>query len=171
MMQTSNLLRLLTRGAAITVAPFLLALAVQAQEAPSVSPDAPAARKAQPTPMPSPDRPARAPSAGAPVSPDAGEAAVDLPKGEAKSAKVGKDPLIGLEVLGSDGKMVGQVAAVKTESSGKVVEIHVKTGGYLGLGGKTVAIPSEKFAKSGGNIKLVMSSVEVGTLPTVPDRG
>lgn len=173
-MQTSNLLRLIFRTTAIAAAPVLLALAVHAQSAPPrTSPsEAPAARKAEPMPLPSADSPAKAPSAGAgPVSPDA-KAAGDLAKSGPKAADAGKDSLLGLDVLGSDGKKVGEVAAVKTESDGKVVEIHVKTGGFLGLGGKTVAISAEKFAKTGDNIQLAMSSAEVGKLPTLPgDRG
>lgn len=172
-MQTSNLLRLIFRSSAIAAAPVLLALAVHAQTAPPMPSEAPPARKAEPVPIPSPDSPSKAaPAPGAgPVSPDA-KSASDLPKGGPKAANAGKDTLLGLEVLGSDGKKVGEVAAVKTEGDGKVVEIHVKTGGFLGLGGKTVAIPAEKFAKSGENIQLAMSSVEVGKLPTLPgDRG
>jgi sporulation protein YlmC with PRC-barrel domain len=168
-MQTSNLLRLFFRSAALATAPVLLALTVHAQTAPPFPAEAPPARKAEPVPVPSPDSPAKAAPDARPVSPDGAKAA-DPSTG--KAADAGKAELLGLAAVGSDGKKVGEVSAVKTEGDGKVVEIMVKTGGFLGLGGKTVAIPADKFAKTGETIQLAMSSADVGKLPALPgDRG
>lgn len=156
-MQTSNLLRLLGRTAALAAAPILLAIAVVAQTAPPMSSETPVVRKADPNPPASEEAPAKAPSA-------AGAGAV--------SPVAKSDSLLGMDVVSSDGRKVGQVAAVKTEGDGRIVEIHVKTGGFLGLGGKVVAIPAEMFAKQGKSVQLAIDSEEAGKLPALPgDRG
>ena len=79
--------------------------------------------------------------------------------------KTGPAALVGLAVFGSDGQKVGEVKDVKAEPDGKVTEIHVQTGGFLGFGGKTVAIPAAKFKRAGEAVQLVMSSEDVRKLP------
>ncbi len=52
------------------------------------------------------------------------------------------------------GMWSGEVRTVKGAANGKVEEIHVTTGGMLGFGGRTVAIPGGKFNRSGSNVQL-----------------
>ena len=73
-------------------------------------------------------------------------------------------------MFGSDGQKVGEVRDVKAEPDGKVTEIYVRTGGFLGFGGRMVAIPASKFNKSGQNVQLAMTSAEVTKLPVVGDK-
>jgi sporulation protein YlmC with PRC-barrel domain len=90
------------------------------------------------------------------------------PDQSARDAK--KDPMIGLSVFGADGQKVGEVKDVKAAADGKVEEIHVKTGGMLGFGGRTVAIPAGKFNKSGQNVQLALTSDDVSKLPRVEEK-
>lgn len=80
------------------------------------------------------------------------------------------NPLIGLAVFSSDGSKLGNVHSVNAEPDGKVKAIHLKTGGFLGIGGKLVAIPEGKFTRSGENIQLGLTSDEVGKLPEVKEQ-
>jgi hypothetical protein len=45
------------------------------------------------------------------------------------------------------------------------------TCGFLGLGGKLVAIPDGKFTRTGADIQLGMTAGEVSKLPEVKDQG
>jgi hypothetical protein len=80
------------------------------------------------------------------------------------------NPLIGLAVFSSDGSKLGNVQSVNAEPDGKVKAIHIKTGGFLGFGGKMVAIPEGKFTRSGENIQLGMTSDEVSKLPELKEQ-
>jgi hypothetical protein len=84
-----------------------------------------------------------------------------------KSAKspAQTNPLIGLVVFSSDGSKLGSVQSVATNPDGKATAIHLKTGGFLGLGGKLVAIPDGKFTKTGDRVQLSMTADEVNKLP------
>ena len=74
-------------------------------------------------------------------------------------------PTAGLAVLTSDGSKLGSIRSVKAGPDGKVSAIYLKTGGFLGFGGKIVAIPDGKFTRKGDTIQLSMSADEVGKLP------
>jgi sporulation protein YlmC with PRC-barrel domain len=80
------------------------------------------------------------------------------------------NPLVGLAVFSSDGSKLGNVHSVNVEPDGKVKAIHIKTGGFLGIGGKLVAIPDSKFTRSGENIQLGLTSDEVSKLPEVKEQ-
>ena len=71
------------------------------------------------------------------------------------------NPLVGLAVFTSDGSKLGSVHSVNAEPDGKVKAIHVKTGGFMGIGGKLVAIPEGKFTRAGDNIQLGLTADEV----------
>ena len=60
--------------------------------------------------------------------------------------------------------------SVSADPDGKVKAIHLKTGGFLGFGGKLVAIPEGKFTKAGENVQLGMTSDEVSKLPEVKEK-
>jgi len=76
-----------------------------------------------------------------------------------------------LAVFSSDGSRLGSVHSVSADSDGKVKAIHIKTGGFLGIGGKLVAIPEGKFTRAGENIQLGMTVDEVSKLPEVKQQG
>ena len=78
-------------------------------------------------------------------------------------------PMIGRNVLSSDGSKAGDVRAVKTGPDGKVTAIHLKVGGFLGFGGKIVEVPDTKFTQKGETIQLGYTSDELSKLPEVKD--
>ena len=112
-----------------------------------------------PTSPPAATRPETAPM---PQTPPAQK---PMPRPGDKSATVPANPLIGLSVFSSDGSKLGTVQSVATAPDGKATAIHVKTGGFLGLGGKLVAIQDGKFTKSGDRVQLSMTADEVSKLP------
>jgi PRC-barrel domain len=77
---------------------------------------------------------------------------------------------VGLTVFSSDGNKMGTVQSVSATPDGTVKAIHIKTGGFLGFGGKLVAIPEGRFTKAGENIQLGISADEVGKLPEVKEQ-
>src|SRR5262245_56277287 len=137
-------------GAAMLLsASALAAAAQQAPTEPSPPAEKPPMAKPESTPQtaPTPQKPA------IPARP------------EAKA----KHPLMGLTVGAADGSKVGDVRAVNTAPDGKVTALHIKTGGFLGFGGKIVAIPEGKFTQRGDNIQLGMTADDVSKRPEVKD--
>lgn len=76
---------------------------------------------------------------------------------------------IGLSVFSADGTRVGDVKSVSTGPSGDVIGLHIRTGGFLGFGGRTVAVPEGRFIRSGQSIRLDLDADQVGALPEVKD--
>lgn len=135
-----------------------LPLAASAQQAPAETPPA-AAPPEKIAPLgtePGPPRPEAAPpSSKTPaVKPSETPAAQDL---------------VGLNVFSADGTRIGEVRAVNTGPSGDIVALHIRTGGFLGFGGRIVAIPQGKFIRSGQSIRLDLDSDQVTGLPEVKD--
>lgn len=64
----------------------------------------------------------------------------------------------GTEVLGSDGKKIGDIADILFDKNGKIEAYVVSTGGFLGVGAKEVALPPSAFevvqGQNGGADKL-----------------
>jgi len=155
-----NQVRLMGATAILCSVPAL-AMA-QTQSPPTTSPTTPPAAKPEPAPMPQPG-PAARPS-------DASKAPAVTPQSTDKSATAPKEnPLVGIAVFSSDGSRLGTVHSV-TEDNGKVSSIRIKSGGFLGFGGKLVAIPEGKFIKTGDNIQLALTADEVSKLPEVKDN-
>jgi sporulation protein YlmC with PRC-barrel domain len=123
-----------------------------------------------------PSLPAQSPSMPSAVTkPDAG-----LPHATSQSSQqpiaqpktpngVKVNPLLGLAVFSADGNRLGLVHSVNAEPDGNVKAIHIRTGGFLGFGGKLVAIPEGKFRRVGENIMLQMRSDEVDKLPELKE--
>jgi hypothetical protein len=133
---------------AALVALTVLAGAPLAQAQTQTSPGTPPpASRPETTPMPPAQKPA-------PVPGD---------KSAASPAKT--NPLIGLVVFSSDGSKLGNVHSVATDPDGKATAIHIKTGGFLGIGAKLVAVPDGKFTKMGDRVQLSMTADEVSKLP------
>jgi sporulation protein YlmC with PRC-barrel domain len=138
-------------GLAILAAP---PLAVSAQQAPVEPP--PAEKSGPPgATAPSPDV---APSQRTPV----------VKPSEAPATQAAQD-LVGLNVFSSDGTRVGEVRSVRTGPSGDIIALRIHSGGFLGFGGRIVAIPQGKFIRSGHSIRLDFDSDEVKRLPEVSD--
>jgi sporulation protein YlmC with PRC-barrel domain len=100
--------------------------------------------------------------------PDAVPPSAQAPAAKPSEAPVARD-LVGLNVFSSDGTRVGEVRGVNTGPSGDIVALHVRTGGFLGFGGRIVAIPQGKFIRSGQSIRIDLDSDEVTGLPNVKD--
>ena len=152
------LTRLRLIGAAVLVA-SAAAITASAQTqtpAPDTQTTPPAAK---PEPAPPSTGPAMKPSS--PAMPSATDK---------QSAAPAKNPMIGLSVFSSDGSKLGSVQSVTAGSDGKVKAIRLKTGGFLGFGGKLVEIPEGKFTKSGDNVQLGLTSDEVSKLPEAKNQ-
>lgn len=147
-MATSQFARVALCAAAILGAG---SLAASAQQSPQEQ--APAAPRAAPEPAPQAPQPPKEPA----VKPS-----------EAPGAQ-GPQALIGLNVYSSDGTRVGEVRSVATGPNGDIVALHIRTGGFLGFGGRIVAVPGGKFIKSGQSIRLDLDSDQVSDLPQVKD--
>jgi hypothetical protein len=104
--------------------------------------------KPESAPTPSPQKPATLPKSS-----------------ESKSA----NPLIGLSAISSDGSKIGDVRAVRATPDGKITALRVKSGGFLGFGGRIVEIPEGKFTQSGDTVRLSLTAEEVSKLPGVKD--
>ncbi len=64
----------------------------------------------------------------------------------------------GTDVLGSDGKSIGDVSDILFDKSGKIEAYVISVGGFLGVGSKSVAMPPSSFevvpAQNGASPKL-----------------
>jgi hypothetical protein len=170
-MSTLKLMRLVGAVTLLAAAPVVGAIAVYAQTMPQASPPvgqsvpapkmAPGASSSDEGTAAKPDTEAPATK---PASPTTG-ASPEKPSTDLRAT--GPTPLPGQLVMTSDGQRAGEVTGIKSAPDGKVEEIHIKTGGLLGFGGRTVAIPAGSFAVSGQNVQLSLSSTDVGKLPAV----
>ena len=162
-MSTFRPARLLATAAILAGIPLL---SVSAQTTPpSPSPASPpAATKPDLAPMPQtgpatkPADPAKSPA----TAPQSGDKSATSP--------AAVNPLVGLAVFSSDGNKLGSVHSVSAAPDGKVKAIRLKTGGFLGIGGKLVAIPEGKFTRNGQDIQLGMTADEVSKLPEVKEQ-
>jgi sporulation protein YlmC with PRC-barrel domain len=77
--------------------------------------------------------------------------------------------LVGLNVFSSDGTRVGEVRSVATGANGEIVGLLIRTGGFLGFGGRIVSIPEGRFMRSGQTVRLDLDADQVSGLPEVKD--
>lgn len=70
----------------------------------------------------------------------------------------------GKDVLGSNGKKIGEIGDILFDKNGKILAYVVSTGGFLGIGAKEVAMPPSAFQvvpdSKGGSDKLKISMNE-----------
>jgi hypothetical protein len=136
---------------ALAAAAMLLGGAVLAQTAP-----------------PAPSNPMEKPPAASPAP--APQAKSSAPGTHAKSAAAAAtQPTTGMPVFSSDGNRIDNVRAVKKDPAGRVTALYVRTGGFLGFGGKIVEIPESKFIVDGRNVRLNVTNDEVRKLPAAKD--
>ena len=134
-------------GAATFLALSALAAAAQQAPAPAEKPPAPPVEAAPgPEPLPAPQKRRAAPPS-------------ETPAGQ----------MLGLNVFSSEGGRVGDVRAVNLGPDGRIAALHVRTGGFLGFGARTVAIPEGKFARSAEGVRLTLTADEVSSLPEIKD--
>ncbi len=109
-------------------------------------------------------------AAGKPAAPAAREAAPDSLSDTGAGARAGgavaASDLVGLPVIGSDGKSIGQVATVHAAPDGKLKDIEVKAGAILGFGGSNVLVPADRVVAKGDAIQLTMTVEEFKKLKT-----
>jgi PRC-barrel domain len=141
----------------------LLAASAQSQ-----APTAPSPGASQPSVM-TPDTTPTTPMTK-PANPAQSPATVPQRTDRSATAPSKVNPLVGLAVFSSDGNKMGTVNSVASGPDGLVKAIHIKTGGFLGFGGKLVAIPDGRFTKSGNNILLGISADEVSKLPEIKEQ-
>lgn len=80
----------------------------------------------------------------------------------------------GTAVYGSDGGKVGHVSRVlMNPESKKIDRLVVKAGSVLGVGGRSVAIPIDKFSWDGDKdaFKLPMTEANLKSMPEWGERG
>jgi len=66
--------------------------------------------------------------------------------------------LQGLDVFASGGQQLGTVTRVDTLPDGKVKDVELQSGGFLGMFKTTYVVPADKVAKKGSRIELSMTS-------------
>jgi PRC-barrel domain len=72
--------------------------------------------------------------------------------------------LQGLDVFGSEGQLIGKIAAVNVFPDGNVKDVEIQSRGFLGLFAKTYVVPSDKLTKKGGRVDLSMTSEQAKQL-------
>ncbi|MGE0768893.1 MAG: PRC-barrel domain-containing protein [Hyphomicrobiaceae bacterium] len=70
-------------------------------------------------------------------------------------------------VYSSDGKNVGEVAELRRDSSGKVIELHADVGGFLGLGESRVKLTPSQFKFGDDRVVLNLTGEQVKALPKI----
>jgi hypothetical protein len=125
---------------------------------------------AQTTPSPAPSTTPPAKTETTPATPTAPSTrpapvqhAPSMTEAEAKE-------LIDANVVSSDEKNVGEVAAIQRDSSGKVTELHADIGGFLGLGETRVRIMPSQFTVSNKQIMLTLNAEQVSALPKIEKK-
>ena len=77
--------------------------------------------------------------------------------------------LIELAVFSSDGKRLGTLRMAFKQERGipdNSATIVFNSGGFLGIGGRQIAIPGGKWVQSGKTVVLGMTADDVAKLPT-----
>lgn len=78
--------------------------------------------------------------------------------------------LIDANVISSDKKNVGEVAAIQRDSSGKVIELHADVGGFLGIGETRVRLMPSQFTVLNKEVVLNLTSDQVSALPKIEKK-
>lgn len=122
------------------------------------------AQTTTPTPAPTPS----APPARSATPPAATTPAPAMKNGETSAAAMTDEEArkwVDKKVFSSDNKNLGEVASLVRDSSGKVTEMHVDIGGFLGIGETRVRLMPSQFKLSGDRVVLNMPAEQAKTLP------
>ena len=74
---------------------------------------------------------------------------------------------VGKPVYSSDGKNLGEVAAVLRSADNKITELRADIGGFLGIGEHEIAIPAAQFVLHSDRIVLDLTAAAAKALPKV----
>lgn len=110
--------------------------------------------------------PAAAPATDTAQTPPATEPATDT--AAASGEPVSADDMMGRAVAGSDGEDLGEVSDVVVDlESGKIQQLIVASGGFLGIGDKTVAVAFEdvEIRPEGGIVAKNLTQKDIESLP------
>ena len=75
------------------------------------------------------------------------------------------DKLIGKNIVGMDGKAIGEIKDVAVGEDGQLKAVVAEVGGFLGLGAKRVAVPITHMRRNGERVMVTMSRQQVEALP------
>jgi sporulation protein YlmC with PRC-barrel domain len=114
--------------------------------------------------------------ATAPGSPSAGSEAANGAAGTAAAARLKPGQMLfskmsGAAVYDEQNKSIGDINNLVLDPSGQVAAVVIRSGGFLGLGGKTVAVPVSALRMTrtnGGKLRFTvsMTQAQVKTAPT-----
>lgn len=140
-----------------------------AEPIPNESDMAPSA--AQPDPISPPSLSTEAPRS---ISPDQPEMTlVDSPQFLTKQDNddLLASHLIGESVVNANNESIGTISDLVTDADGKVAAVLIRSGSFLGIGGKDVALRFEdiKFSRGEDNTITVMTNISADTLAAAPD--
>jgi len=126
---------------------------------------------AQPDPISPPSLSTEAPRS---ISPDQPEMTlVDSPQFLAKQDNddLLASHLIGESVVNANNESIGTISDLVTDADGKVAAVLIRSGSFLGIGGKDVALRFEdiKFSRDEDNTITVMANISADTLAAAPD--
>ena len=130
-----------------------------------------APRAAQPDPVSPPSLSTEAPRS---ISPDQPEMTlVDSPQFLTKQDNddLLASHLIGVSVVNANNESIGTISDLVTDADGKVAAVLIRSGSFLGIGGKDVALRYEdiKFSRGENNTITVMANISADTLASAPD--
>jgi hypothetical protein len=74
---------------------------------------------------------------------------------------------VGKPVYSSDGKKLGEVAAIQRTADSKIAELRADIGGFLGLGEHRIALPAAQFALQSDRVVLDVTAAAAKELPKV----
>ena len=126
---------------------------------------------AQPDPISPPSLSTEAPRS---ISPDQPEMTlVDSPQFLTKQDNddLLASHLIGESVVNANNESIGTISDLVTDADGKVAAVLIRSGSFLGIGGKDVALRFEdiKFSRGEDNTITVMTNISADTLAAAPD--
>jgi hypothetical protein len=74
---------------------------------------------------------------------------------------------VGKHVYSSDGKDLGEVAAILRTADNKITELRADIGGFLGLGQHEVSVPAARFYLKNDRVELDLTAAQAKELPKV----
>ena len=100
------------------------------------------------------------------------EASPQQPQGEQQQPPIpaAADEVVGKPVVSSEGRDVGEVVGVLVTGQGQVAALVLKQSGTLGVGGRNLAVPWDRFSIVGDQITLGMTEQEVSQLPGYKEK-
>ncbi len=72
---------------------------------------------------------------------------------------------VGKPVYSSDGKKLGEVAAIRRTADNKIAELRADIGGFLGLGEHQIALPAAQFVLQNDRVVLDVTAAAAKELP------